>query len=47
MKPTIFVSVPRIYNRIVEAVKNKFAHEVGIKKWLVDKAIAAKLKTAH
>ena len=43
LKPTILLSVPRLYNKIVDAVRTKFAHEKGIKKWLVDKAINSKL----
>lgn len=36
VKPTILVSVPRIFNRIVEGTKAKFAAETGIKKCLID-----------
>ena len=43
IKPTILLSVPRLYNKIVDAVRTKFAHEKGVKKWLVDKAINTKL----
>ena len=35
--------MPRLYNRIVEAVKEKFAHESGIKKMLIDSAVNTKL----
>ena len=42
----MFVSVPRIYNRIVEAIKNKFAAEVGWKKWLIDRAVNLKMHYA-
>lgn len=44
IKPTILLSVPRLYNRIVEAVKAKFARETGIKKWLIDSGVNSKLE---
>ena len=42
IRPTLFISVPRIYNRIVDAIKTKFANETGVKKWLIDRAVNAK-----
>jgi long-chain acyl-CoA synthetase len=47
IKPTIFISVPRLYNRIVEGVKGKFLNETGIKKWLIDKGVNSKLEALH
>lgn len=47
VKPTILLSVPRIYNRIVEGVKGKFAAETGFKKWLIDCGVENKLTNAH
>jgi long-subunit acyl-CoA synthetase (AMP-forming) len=44
IKPTVLLSVPRLYNRIVEAVKAKFAAETGIKKWLIDSGVNSKLE---
>jgi long-chain acyl-CoA synthetase len=44
IKPTVLLSVPRLYNKIVEAVKTKFAAETGVKRWLIDKAVASKLE---
>lgn len=43
IKPTIFLSVPRIFNRIVEGVKAKFDAETGIKKMLIDMGVTSKL----
>ena len=43
LKPTLFPSVPRLYNRIYGKIKDKLALATGIKKTLVDKAVAAKL----
>ena len=36
--------MPRLYNKIVDAVKTKFEAETGIKKWLINKAVASKLE---
>lgn len=47
IKPTLFISVPRIYNRIVQAVKDKFEKETGIKKYLIDWGVSTKLKSAQ
>lgn len=54
LKPTLFPSVPRLYNRIYGKIKDKLALATGIKKTLVDKAVASKLaglrssgKTTH
>jgi long-chain acyl-CoA synthetase len=41
------MSVPRIYSRIVEGVKQKFSAESGIKRCIIDSAIDSKLKSAH
>ena len=43
LKPTIFPSVPRLYNKIYGKIKDKLADKTGVGKWLVDKAVAAKL----
>ena len=43
VKPTIFVGVPRLYNRIVETVETKFQETSGFKKRLLDYAISSKL----
>jgi long-chain acyl-CoA synthetase len=40
VKPTILVSVPRIFNRIYDAVHKKMAEAGGIKKKLFDAAVA-------
>ena len=36
-------SVPRLYNRIVEAVKAKFENTTGISKFLVEQAVSKKM----
>jgi long-chain acyl-CoA synthetase len=36
-------SVPRIYNRIVEAVKSKFENTTGFAKFLVEQAVSKKI----
>ena len=43
LKPTIFPSVPRLYTRIYSSIKSKFDEATGIKGWLANKAVAAKL----
>lgn len=46
LQVTMFISVPRIFSRIVEGVKNKFANETGVKKCLIDCGVSSKLKNA-
>jgi long-chain acyl-CoA synthetase len=43
LKPTLFPSVPRLYNKIYGKIQDKFKAATGIKAWLVNKAVAAKL----
>jgi long-chain acyl-CoA synthetase len=43
LKPTIFVSVPRLWNKMCDGIKAKFAETTGCKRMLVDKAVAAKM----
>lgn len=43
IKPTILLSVPRLYNRIVEKLKARFESQSGIKKWLVNKGLNSKM----
>ena len=43
LKPTFFPSVPRLYNRIYGKIKDKFEAATGVKGWLINKAVAAKL----
>jgi long-chain acyl-CoA synthetase len=43
LKPTLFPSVPRLYNRIYGKILDGTKAATGIKGWLVNKAIAAKL----
>lgn len=43
VKPTLFIAVPRILNRIVEQVQKQFSQLTGFKSWLVKKAISAKI----
>lgn len=42
----MFVSVPRIYNKLVDAVKTKFAAEKGVKGCLVSSALDSKYQSA-
>lgn len=45
IKPTIFVAVPRIYNRIVDAVKAKFETKTGVAKCLINGGMESKLSS--
>ena len=42
LKPVVFPSVPRLYNRIYGKIKGNFDGATGCKKWLIDKGVAAK-----
>lgn len=44
IKPTFFVSVPRLYNKFFDAINSKLKAATGLKKTLVEKAIATKLE---
>jgi len=43
LKPTFFPSVPRLYNKIFAKLKSNIALATGVKGWLVQKAITAKM----
>jgi long-chain acyl-CoA synthetase len=47
VKPTFFMSVPRLYNRFYDAVRDKFNKTEGWKKGLLDKALESKLHTVR
>jgi len=42
VRPTIFIAVPRIFNRIVDKVKDQFSEKTGLAKCLVDSAVSSK-----
>ena len=42
LKPTVFPSVPRLYNKIFAQIQGGFSKLTGCKKWLADKAVASK-----
>jgi len=42
LKPNIFPSVPRLYNRIYAKLQQRFGEATGVKKWLVTKGLAKK-----
>ena len=43
LKPTLFPSVPRLYNRIYGKIQDKFKAATGLKGMLVQRAVASKL----
>lgn len=43
LKPTIFPSVPRLYNKIYGRIKSQFDATTGCKNWLLNKGLAAKI----
>lgn len=44
VKPTIFVAVPRLYNRIVDGVKAKFENAGGISRCLAEGGVSSKIE---
>ena len=44
LKPTIFVSVPRLLNKFHDGIKAKLSQETGLKASLINHAISAKLE---
>jgi len=42
-KPTLFISVPRLYLKLFQAIKDKLDGMTGLKKKLVDRGFAAKM----
>lgn len=47
LKPTIFVSVPRLYNRFYDLIIKQFNSLTGIKRFLTDRAITVKTASYH
>jgi long-chain acyl-CoA synthetase len=47
LKPTIFPSVPRLYNRIYSVFNSKIREAGCLKQWLVKQGLKAKLNTLH
>lgn len=43
VKPTLFVAVPRLYNKIVDGVKAQFNEVTGLKRYLLDQGVSTKL----
>ena len=43
LKPTLFPSVPRLYNKIFNVLKTKMSEAGGCKSWLASHAIDSKL----
>jgi len=42
LHPDFFPSVPRLYNKMYSKIKDIFGAAKGCKRWLVNKAVAAK-----
>lgn len=42
LKPTLFPSVPRLYNKIYGTIKQRMEEAIGCKRWLIDRGFAAK-----
>ena len=43
LKPALFPSVPRVYNKIYAILQAKFSTITGCKRWLFDRGMSAKL----
>jgi long-chain acyl-CoA synthetase len=46
LQPTLFPSVPRLYNKIYGTIKQRMAEATGCKRWLIDRGFAAKTANA-
>lgn len=44
VRPTFFTSVPRLYTRFYDTINSKLEKTEGVKKMLVDRALATKLE---
>ena len=42
MQPTVFPSVPRLYNKIYAKIKSSLGEATGCKKWLIERALTSK-----
>lgn len=47
IRPTIFGSVPRLFNRFYDLIQDQFRAKQGIAKSILDSAVAAKLENLH
>jgi len=47
LKPTFFVGVPRVYERIMNGVKDRVSQEPGYKRWFFEKAFESKKSTGE
>lgn len=47
LKPTIFISVPRLFNKFYDTIVSTIKQTTGLKKLLVDKAIQTKLRNLN
>lgn len=47
LKPTIFISVPRLFNRFYELIIREFNAATGINRVLISKALSAKMGNYH
>lgn len=43
LRPTFFISVPRLFNKIYGVIKGNIDAATGVKKWLVNKAVNSKM----
>ena len=47
LRPSVFPSVPRLYNRIYSKIKSNMDAATGCKKWLLDAAVSTKLSNLN
>jgi long-chain acyl-CoA synthetase len=47
LKPTVFISVPRLYNRFYELIIQEFNSATGINRILISKALSSKMGNYH
>lgn len=46
LKPTVFASVPRVYNRFYDIINSKLSETTGIMAWVIKKALATKIENS-
>merc|ERR1712178_550715 len=42
LKPNMFASVPRLFNKFADTIKLGLGQATGVKKWLIDRALKVK-----
>ena len=43
LQPSVFMSVPRLWNKIYERIRGAFNEQTGCKRWLIEKGLSTKI----